>query len=213
MRTIVAAPGHRLRSFAVLALGLAVALMGCGGLLPNPGPLPTLYTLTPKNTFRDDLPTVTHQLVVEEPRAAGALATQSIAIRTDPVELQYFAGARWTERAPRLIQTLLVESFENTGEIVAVGREAIGLRSDYNLRSDLREFQVEYSDPDSPPLVRVRINAKLIRQPRREIVASRTFEHTAQATTTGTRAAIMAFDEALGKVLRRVVEWTLMTME
>ena len=129
MRTIVAAPGHRLRSFAVLALGLAVALMGCGGLLPNPGPLPTLYTLTPKNTFRDDLPTVTHQLVVEEPRAAGALATQSIAIRTDPVELQYFAGARWTERAPRLIQTLLVESFENTGKIVAVGREAIGLRA------------------------------------------------------------------------------------
>ena len=71
MRTIVAAPGHRLRSFAVLALGLAVALMGCGGLLPNPGPLPTLYTLTPKNTFRDDLPTVTHQLVVEEPQGGG----------------------------------------------------------------------------------------------------------------------------------------------
>ncbi len=29
----------------------------------------------------------------------------------------------------------------------------------------------------------------------------------------GTGGAIMAFDEALGKVLRRVVEWTLMTME
>ena len=61
--------------------------------------------------------------------------------------------------------------------------------------------------------MRVRINAKLIRQPRREIVASQTFEYTAQAVGTGTRAAIIAFDEALGKVLRRVVEWTLMTME
>ncbi len=195
------------------AVALATVLGGCGGLLPDPGPPPTLYTLTPKSTFRDDLPTSTRQLVVEEPRAAGALATQSIAIRTDPVELQYFAGARWTERAPRLIQTLLVESFENTARIVAVGREAIGLRSDYNLRSDLREFQAEYEDPDSPPLVRVRINAKLIRQPRREIVASQTFEHTARATGVSTRAAIIAFDEALGKVLRRVVEWTLMTME
>ena len=113
-----------------LVAALLATLTGCGGLLPNPGPLPTLYTLTPKSTFDEQLPTVGWQLVVEEPRAAGALATQSIAIRTDPVELQYFAGARWTERAPRLIQTLLVESFENTGKIVAVGREAIGLRSD-----------------------------------------------------------------------------------
>ena len=203
------------RLVAVLVCGVALggALAGCGGLLPDPGPLPTLYTLTPKSTFREDLPTVEWQLVVEEPRAAGALATQSIAIRTDPVELQYFAGARWTERAPTLIQTLLVESFENTGKIVAVGREAIGLRSDYNLRSDLREFQAEYDDPDSPPLIRVRINAKLIRQPRREIVASQTFEFTARAADNGTRAAIVAFDEALGKVLRRVVEWTLTTME
>ena len=59
--------------------------------------------------------------------------------------------------------TLLVESFENTGKIVAVGRQAIGLRSDFNLKSELREFQAEYFGGAKIPTVRVRINTKLIK--------------------------------------------------
>ena len=102
-----------------------------------------------ENHVSEDLPHVSWQLVVEEPSAAGGLATQRIALRTNLLELDYFAGSRWTEGAPRLVQTLLVESFENTGRIVAVGRQSIGLRSDFNLKSELREFQAEYLDRKS----------------------------------------------------------------
>ena len=156
---------------------------------------------------------MTWQLVVEEPGAAGGLATQSIALRANELELQYFAGARWTERAPRLVQTLMVESFENTDRIVAVGRQAIGLRSDFNLKSELREFQAEYGAEGAPPLVRVRLNVKIIQQPRREIIASENFEATTAAAGTSMSDVIAAFDEALGKVLRRVVEWSLRTAD
>ena len=190
---------------------MAMVLSACGSLLPSPGPAPHLYTLTPKSTFRDDLPTATWQLVVEEPTAAGGLMTHNIALRMDPIELQYFAAGRWTERAPRMVQTLIVESFENTGRIVAVGREAVGLRSDYNLKTELREFQAEYVTPDQAPSVRVRVNAKIIAQPRREIIASRTFEASVPATSTAMEAVIRAFDAALGRVLKGIVEWALLT--
>ena len=189
----------------------AVILGGCGSLLPSPGPAPHLYTLTPKSTFRDDLPAAAWQLVVEEPTAAGGLATHSIALRTNPIEMQYFASARWSERAPRMVQTLIVESFENTGRIVAVGRETIGLRSDYNLKIEMREFQAEYDTREQAPRVRVRINAKIIAQPRREIIASRTFEQVVTAASTDIEAVIYAFDEALGQVLKGIVEWTLIS--
>ena len=132
-----------------------------------------------------------------------------IALRATPTELKYFARASWTERAPRMVQTLLVESFENSRAIVAVGRKAVGLRSDYNLKTDMREFQAEYFDADGIPTVRVRLNAKLVKQPLRAIVASKTFEATKKAEGKSIQQIIQAFDKALGKVLRRTVEWTL----
>jgi cholesterol transport system auxiliary component len=192
------------------ALGLAaVLLVGCAGVLPGSGPPANLYTLTPKNTFDEDLPRVPWQLVVEEPSSAGGLQVQNIALRTRAIELQYFANARWTERAPRMVQTLLVESFENSGKIVAVGRQAIGLRSDFNLKTELREFQAEYSGSNQPPVVHVRLSARLIQQPRREIIASENFDARVTAEGTGMEQVIFAFDEALGKVIRRTVEWSL----
>jgi len=189
----------------VLALGL---LAGCG-VLPGGGPPADMFTLTPKNTFDERLPVVDWQLVVEEPSAAGGLQVQSIALRTRAIELQYFAGARWTERAPRMIQTLLVESFENSGKIIAVGRQTIGLRSDFNLKTELREFQAEYANPNQPPMVHVRLSARLIQQPRREIIASENFDAKVVAASTSMEDVILAFDDALGKVIRRTVEWSL----
>lgn len=195
---------------ALLAVLLAATLSACGSVVQNlGGEPPDLFTLTPKTTFQENLPKVTWQLVVEEPTASGGLNTPRIARRSNPTELAYFANASWTDRAPEMVQTLMVESFENSGAIVAVGRKAIGLRSDFDLKSELREFQAEYVDAEGAPLVRVRLNVKLIKQPRRSIVAFENFEATQRAAGGSMEAIVAAFDEALGKVLRQIVQWTL----
>lgn len=208
-RAFSAAAGRCFRAACTVA---ALALLpACAGVLPG-GPPSDLYTLTPKSTFAEDLPRADWQLVVEEPLAAGGLDLDRIALRESPTELDYYAQARWTERAPRMVQTLLVESFENSGRIVAVGRQAIGLRSDFSLRSELREFQAEYMN-GSPPQVRVRLNAKLIQQPQRAIIANENFEAVTQAEGATMAAIVWAFDRSLGKVLRDTVEWTLRTAD
>lgn len=182
---------------------------GCASSFLPKGPPPALYNLTPKSTFSDELKRVTWQLIIEEPIANGGLDSSRIALRPRPTELQYFADARWTERAPRMIQTLLVESFENTDKIVAVGRQDIGLRSDFNLKIELREFQAEYFEGVASPQVRVRLNAKLIRQPRQEIVASRSFETLVPfESNSGMQPIIGAFDLALGRVMKKLIKWT-----
>jgi len=200
------------RPVLVMAMAslMTLALTGCGELL-SAGPPPVFYTLSPKNTFAKNLPEVPWQLVVEHPLSSGTLATQRIALTRDPIQIEYFAGARWTEQAPRLVQTLLVESFENSNKIIAVGRMAIGLRSDYNLKSELREFQAEYDKDGAPPTARVRINTKMIRQAKRQIIASRTFESLVTAESTSMRDVVRAFDRALGKVIKKIVAWTLIT--
>ncbi|WP_439815872.1 ABC-type transport auxiliary lipoprotein family protein [Zavarzinia sp. CC-PAN008] len=198
----------------VLAAAFGLGLSACGNLLPGvSGPAPSLYTLTPKSTFPSGLPTAEWQLVVEPPTAPRGTDTDQIALQPSSTELKYFAGVRWIDRAPKMIQSLLVESFENTDRIVGVGRQAIGLDSDFNLISDLREFQADYSaGENAPPRIVVRINVKLVKQPELTIVASRTFESVVQATGTDMPTIIRSFDDALGPVLRDIVVWTLRTV-
>ncbi len=202
---MIAQRAHRWAAFA-----LAMALAGCE-IIPGAGPAPSLFNLTPKSTFAEGIELVAWQLVIEEPLAAGGLDSNRIALRPMPTELKYFAEARWTERAPRMVQTLLIESFENTDKIVAVGRQVIGLRADYNLKTELREFQAEYFDHSSVPFVRVRINAKIIRQPRQVIIASLSFEERLEADGSSMREIVRSFDRALGKVIKRLVTWALRT--
>ncbi len=185
-------------------------LAGCSYFLPGQGDPAQLYTLTPKNTFANDLPQVAWQLVVEPPVAAAGLNTTRIALQRTPVSLDYFARVNWTDTAPLLVQTLLIESFENTGKIVAVARESVRLRPDYLLQTELREFQAEYfPDAKQPPLVRARIIAKLVRVADRAIIASTAIERTERAQSDDMSAIAEAFDEALGGVMKRVVDWTL----
>jgi cholesterol transport system auxiliary component len=193
------------RRAALLLAGL-LTLGACQ--LPGAGEPPNLYTLTPKNTFSPDLPKVDWQLIVETPVAAAVLNPIRLALQRSPVTLEYYANANWTDIAPLMVQNLLIESFENTGKIVAVSRESTTLRADYLLKTELREFQAEY-DGSGPPRARVRVNAKLARMPDRAIIGSYTVERMERAASGDLPAIALAFDEALGGAMRRVVEWTL----
>lgn len=203
------------RQFTRLSLfGLGATLLpACG--LPALRTPPQLYTLTPKSTFDEQMPLVEWQLLVEPPAAAAGLDSLRIALQSTPFKLDYFADVAWTDRAPQMVQTLVVESFENSGRIVSVGRESIGLRANYVLKTELREFQAEYMENglNAPPDVRVRINAKLVVIPRRTIIAGDNFEATTTAADNTLDSIVLAFDDALGKVLRRMVEWTLASGE
>jgi cholesterol transport system auxiliary component len=92
---------------------------------------------------------------------------------------------------------------------VAVGRESVGLKPDYVLKLELREFQAEYQDSNAPPTVHVRIISKLVRMPAREIVASHTAEQKQLAAANTLDAVVDAFDTALGPVLKDIVQWTM----
>jgi cholesterol transport system auxiliary component len=199
-----------LPSLAAIVL-LPLLLAGCTGVLPGQGEPSRLFTLTPKTTFSNDLPNVRWQLTVDTPIAEAGLSTTRIALRHSPVTLEYYAHAEWVDRAPLLVQTFLIESFEATNKIMAVGRNSVHLRSDYTLLCELREFQAEYDRAGAPPQVRVRINAKLIRMPERVIVGSTTAEYVDRAKSADLDNVVATFDDMLGKTIKRIVEWTLTT--
>lgn len=189
-----------------LALSSCLLLGACAALQLATADPPRLYDLTPKSTFVDGLPTVSGRLSVEVPTATAGLNSVRIALRPTPTTLEYYAGARWVDVVPVMIQNLLLESLDNTGRIDVLGREVVGVRADLALLTHVREFQAEYDTPGAP-LVRVRLQARLIRLPRRISVAATSEEFTVRASNTSLPAIVEAFDEAFGKALKRIVEW------
>lgn len=183
-------------------------LGGCAGLLPQPGPPPQLFRLSPQSTFPDELPVVEWALLIDRPDSSAGLDVPRIALQPSPVSLQYYAGAAWSDRAPRMIQGLLSESFENSGRIEAVGTQTLGLRANFLLKSELREFQVEYFHGPLP-VAHVRLNVKLVDGTSRRILDGESFFARSAATEDSVEAAVFALDEALNKVIKRVVVWTL----
>lgn len=217
-------PTLRSAVLPVLAGTVFLAVSGCVELPGVNQDPPRLYVLTPKSTYPKNLPTVNWQLLVETPVSPAGLNTARIALQDSPIELRFFQQAKWTDFAPKMVQALIIESFENSGRIVSVGREQIGLRADFVLKAELREFQAEYETRlpagtkalgpgEAPPWARVRVNVKLVKMPQREIVATQTFERRMRANANTMSDIIGAFDDALGKALKSIVVWTLKTGE
>ncbi len=187
----------------------AMLLPGCQLIQAAEEPT-DLYQVTPKSTFDPDLPSVRWQLAVEVPAAAANLNTGRIAIAQSPTSFDYYAKTAWTDRAPLMVQTRIVDSFENSRKILAVARESIGLRANYVLQPDLRNFEAMYFY-GGPPIAHVRIVAKLVQMPDRQIIGEATFERCVRARADRVPKVVEAFDQALGSVIKRLVAWTLRT--
>jgi cholesterol transport system auxiliary component len=191
-----------------LSLSGAALLAGCselGGQRP-----PQLYMLPVGPGDADGLPAVSWQLVVSEPVAPESLDTARIALSRSPTRLDYFAQSAWSDRAPAMIQGLIIESFENSGKIVAVGRFASDLRPDYVLQTELRDFEARYDGPSAQvPKVYVRIEAKLVKMPGRDIIGNMIFTQETTPASNDLDSIVAGFDEALSKVLGSLVAWTL----
>ena len=198
--------------YCALGLMLLGGLPGCTALtgLTNAAIPNELFVLTPKSTFDEDLPSLKYQIAVEEPTATAAVDTDQIAVQPTPLRVQYLPGARWVDRAPLIVQSLLIESFENSGRVPAVGSSAIGLRADFLVVTDIREFQatVPQNDPEAPLEIDVRLNIKLIDAFSDRIIGSDSFEVVTLSDTDDASEVASAFDDALGSTMRRAVEWT-----
>jgi cholesterol transport system auxiliary component len=186
---------------------IAFAVTGCASLL-GLSPAPHLYRLTPKSSYPANLPHPSVQLLVDVPLAPAGLDTGRIALSRSAVSIDYFADSEWIDRVPLMVQTALLDSFENSKAITAIDREAVGLRADLILRTEIRHFEAVYNSPNGAPEVWVAISTRLVNPSGRDIVANASFERRQQAKSNDIAQIVLAFDEALGGVMEDIVVWT-----
>ncbi len=194
------------RSFVIAAIVLPAVLAGCSSLLDVKRQPFTIYSPQLEPAAATRMAAVDWQLVVETPLASDTLDTARMLVMPSPGVLEVFPGARWSDPAPALLRSLVVEGFEHSGRIAGVGSAASGMRADYALAIELRDLQLEI--PQGPRAV-VRFQARLLDYTSNRVLAARGFEARQPAAGTEASQAFLAFQAALNQAVAEVVDWTL----
>ena len=107
-----------------------------------------------------------------------------------------------------VVQTLLVDSFEDQQLFRSVTPEQSRVASEYVLDISVRDFQAEYTSDNSAPTAHVTILARLIRVVDRQLVD--TFAATAQSKSADNRLGPVAaaFETAAHKVVLELAQKT-----
>ena len=193
---------HRLRVGAVLrvgsaALALALPLAGCGSA---PSATFDLSAATSARPVR----ALGAQVVVTEPVATAPVDTDRIVVRPTPDTIATLSGAQWTERLPRLIQTRLLQSFENARLLRFVSRPDGRVVAQFSLNTEIRRFDLDLSRGEAV----VEISAKLVEEGAGHIAAAKIFSARAPGGADDGAPSTAALDAALREVMGQIVSWT-----
>jgi len=201
----------RLMLFAMLA----ALLSGCGAISALG------EATTPLDAYELRAPTdgpvaqgrpLQRDLIIEIPTASGALDTDRIMIRPNPLQAQYLPRARWSDTTPVMLQTLMLRSIENTNALRYVGRRPLAGAGDFALISELTDFQAELDEETDTAMIRLRLVARIVRESDAAIVATRTFSSSALATDLETLGLVGSFNTAAEPLMREVSAWALASL-
>lgn len=182
---------------AALALVLALPLAGCA---KSPDATFDLSAAPAARSLR----ALRAQVVVTEPLATAPADSDRIVVRPTPDTRAAFQGAQWAERLTRLVQTRLLESFENAALSRFVSRPDGRIVAQYSLNTEIRRFDMDLSRGEAV----VEISARLVEEGVGRIAAAKIFSARLAPAGDDGPAAALALDAALGDVMSQIVVWT-----
>lgn len=187
----------------LFATATVFTLAACGPILPQGAPAPRLFTFQAPRQVQAGAQSP-YTLQIAAPQAHPGLDSARIAIRKSGQEMDYVADASWSGALPLLVQSGLVEAFENARAMRAVGSDLVLFKPDYVLAAEIRDFQVEYHDAGAPR-VRVRLVTRVIQSESQLISATYSYEEMQPASANTLSDIAAAFDAAFARVSFRVV--------
>lgn len=184
----------------------ATLAAGCFGGLKDQVPQPLIYRVdVPKLASGDPLAA---DLLIVVPETAPGLDGYGIAGRWPGKRLDYIAGARWAEELPALVQSGLIEAFQDSGRLRSVQGDLGRFRATHTLVIEVRRFEADYTGGGSP-IAQVALAATLGRQSDRRVLAAFTAAAAESATENRQAAVVAALEAAFNRAAVEVADKSL----
>jgi len=183
----------------------AVLCTGCvGSLLESGNEAPEIYRLAGVG-LPDRGEPLALALAVAPPRAAASLDTERIAVIQPDSRFDYFAGIRWAESAPQMLQQLLVRALVDDGRFATVVAAPSRVPADLTLDVELRSFEAVYTGDAGVPVVRVEMQVTLVDARKAKRLASFVVRTESRAADNRRTAVLESFERAAAEALRETV--------
>jgi cholesterol transport system auxiliary component len=189
-----------IRGTAIILPLTAALLAGCGTAAKN-----DTFDLSAATVDGTGPSAKTRQILIADPTALKALNSDQIVIRVSPSEIQYLSRAQWSDTLPRMVQSKLVQAFENSGKVGGVGKPGQGLAIDYQVVTDIRSFEIDAASGNKAV---VEISAKILNDRNGTVRAQQVFRATAPAGGDNV-GFVKGLGRAFTSVTDQIVGWTL----
>jgi phospholipid/cholesterol/gamma-HCH transport system substrate-binding protein len=144
------------------------------------------------------------QLLIPEPEILGKLFNDEIQVRTASGTAATEFEAKWPDTLSRVLQSRIIQSFENAKYLNVIGRQPEGLVVNYQLLIDLRRFQVSTSPT---PVADISFSAKIVGE-NGQILGARIFDVSVPASVIDEASVAASLNDAFGKAVTELVTWT-----
>lgn len=168
----------------------------------------SVYNLAAPASFPDVKKVPTGQLVVSEPEVLGALFNDQIAVESPEGVRSTTLAGKWPDTLSRVLQTRIVQSFENANYLDVIGRQPDTFVTDYQLMIDLRNFKVVTA---AAPYAEISFGAKIVGQDGK-IHGAKLFNVKVPATISDEDSVVRGLNAAFQQAVTELVTWTCQTI-
>jgi cholesterol transport system auxiliary component len=196
-------------------LSLCIILLSQGGCSLFPSS-PSVITFDLTNPLRDSpassLPNKVKNpqkyppILINEPLATHFVDSDNIVVRGASGTLTALKGVRWSDPAPRILQTRLVRELENRGLIRQVMYPSQPAGAQRQLLWEIRRFQIVES-ANSPATVQIQVAARIMDIHSGHAIAARLFSASQPLEKVNVSQAVTAFDSALSSIIFEICAW------
>ncbi|GGK36215.1 hypothetical protein GCM10011322_24050 [Salinarimonas ramus] len=186
----------------MLAAGLALgALAGLAGCASAPA-LVTYGLAAPVEQVSAPM-RLPGLILVVEPSAIELYSSERVVVREADGALSYLPGVQYADQLPALVQTRLVETFENASRLGGVARPGDRVSPDWQLNSSIRTFWVDAQTN----LAVVEIAVRAVNESDGSVGAARVFTAQKPVAAIEGRAAMLGLEAALAEVMLEIVRF------
>lgn len=150
--------------------------------------------------------TIKGQLSIPEPTAVAMLQTQRM-LFTPTKDYPGFGDFLWADSIPKLLQSRLIDAFENYDVAHAPLRTSDLGQPDFQLLIDVRRFRIN----GDTAAVEIGLSARLVDK-NGKAIASRLFDESQPVARLDPADAVSAFDEAFGRIAKSILTWTIQAL-
>lgn len=122
-----------------------------------------------------------------------------------PYEVSYYGYNQWADTPARMLQRIMVENFEKTGQWRAVLQTPGAVPAHYRL--DFDNLVLEQQFFYNPSRVRLALRAQIVETKTQSILATRSFELFETAPTDDPYGGVIAANHATDKLIKEIAEW------